>query len=139
MDTQSDVIESAAELLNRLAHSSRSMDTEQTVVLASAVLAVAVEVRRLTNAVLDTRQPKEEPLTASILLDLADARHAHATACDERDELRIANGELRQQLLHLDADNAALIHGNGKTQPAAALIERLDQMQDYQALRRKEE
>jgi len=45
----SDVIESAAELLNRLAKSARSMDTEQTVVLASAVLAVAVEVRRLTN------------------------------------------------------------------------------------------
>ena len=85
MDTQSDVIQSAAELLNRLAHSSRSMDTEQAVVLASAVLAVAVEVRRLTNAVQDG---------------------------------------LLQQLVQLDADNAALIHG--KTQPAAMLAAKLE-------------
>ena len=87
IDKQSDVIESAAELLNRLAHSSRSMDTEQAVVLASAVLAVAVEVRRLTNAVQDG---------------------------------------LLQQLVQLDADNAALIHGNGKTQPAAVLAAKLE-------------
>ena len=121
-----DVLLDAAQVLE--SYLSSQEVREEAVVITSAIIAVGVEVRRLTNALLDTQQP--EPLTASILLDLADARHAHAVVCDERDELRIANGELRQQLAQMDADNAALIAGNGKTQPAAVLIERLDQMQE---------
>ena len=117
-----DVLLDAAQVLE--SYLSSQEVREEAVVITSAIIAVGVEVRRLTNALLDTQQP--EPLTASILLDLADARHAHAVACDERDELRIANGELRQQLAQMDADNAALIHGNGKTQPAAVLAARLE-------------
>lgn len=51
-----DPIEDAGTLLKRLAHSARSMDTEQTVVLASAVLAVAVELRRIHNALVDIKE-----------------------------------------------------------------------------------
>lgn len=53
-----DPIEAAAELVKRLAHSARSMDTESTVVLGSAIIAVAVEVRRLTNTLLDIQEVK---------------------------------------------------------------------------------
>jgi len=61
---------------------------------------------------------------------LAQVRTELAAAIDERNfaDKRCAELEqqLEQQLAQLDADNAALIRGNGKSQPAAVLVQTLD-------------
>lgn len=53
---EADAIQSAAELLNRLDAAEFSTTKQQTVVLAAAVIAVAVELRRVHNALIDLQE-----------------------------------------------------------------------------------